>query len=268
MASQVSSSGAPAASLQQVLGPSLAAHLPLGGAVSASAGGQKKERAWLTSFADLTALVLTFFVLLFSLSTIRTDLRIAIVTEEKVVDEDIRIKQTVYQQLNSENIRLEKSLSTSYIARVLEANFNDNIVLSEAFFSSGADWVALSLPVDLVFEAGSATLKPLAEETLLELSALIRNLPSRVDVVGHANPDPISTSQFPSNWHLSMARAQAVGTVLGQARLSRNLRVLARADGDFALLDERLSEDERKQLALRVDVILFEDVLPRRDARG
>jgi chemotaxis protein MotB len=64
---------------------------------------------------------------------------------------------------------------------------------------------------DVVFDSGSAVLKPGAFKTLDEIGYIIaseRRHPVLVE--GHTDNRPISSSQYPSNWQLSGDRAAAV----------------------------------------------------------
>ena len=78
----------------------------------------------------------------------------------------------------------------------------------------------------VLFDSGSAVLKPQAEPLLGQIARLV-NLEGRhpVAVEGHTDPVPIATSRYPSNWELSGGRAASVvrfvaGHGVGPARLS------------------------------------------------
>jgi len=59
----------------------------------------------------------------------------------------------------------------------------------------------------LLFESGSADLKPEAKAVLDTLAEILKFLPNKIRVEGHTDNRPINTVRFPSNWHLSVARA-------------------------------------------------------------
>ncbi|MDH4012387.1 MAG: peptidoglycan -binding protein, partial [Desulfobacterales bacterium] len=73
-------------------------------------------------------------------------------------------------------------------------------------------------PSDVLFDPGSATLKPGAYDQLNKLAAALNeiegnipaNIPWVMRVDGHTDIRPISSSIFPSNWELSAARAISV----------------------------------------------------------
>ena len=68
---------------------------------------------------------------------------------------------------------------------------------------------------DVVFDSGSATLKPEAAPLLAKISALVHVDASHpISVGGHTDDVPIATGRFPSNWELSAARAAGVARFL------------------------------------------------------
>jgi chemotaxis protein MotB len=72
--------------------------------------------------------------------------------------------------------------------------------------------LVIQLLTDKVFfESGSATLKPYAKRLVDKIAVVIRDEREHPIVVeGHTDSQPISGSQYPSNWELSGARAGAV----------------------------------------------------------
>jgi len=73
----------------------------------------------------------------------------------------------------------------------------------------------------LFFDSGSAAINAAALPTLDRIGRIVateRNHPVRVE--GHTDDRPIATSQYPSNWQLSGARAGAVVQRLARAGVS------------------------------------------------
>lgn len=63
----------------------------------------------------------------------------------------------------------------------------------------------------VLFDSGSAMIKPDADPLLNEIAGLVDVDPSHpISVEGNTDDVPIATSQYPSNWELSTARAVAV----------------------------------------------------------
>jgi chemotaxis protein MotB len=102
---------------------------------------------------------------------------------------------------------------------------------------------------EVLFPSGSADLQPEGQRQLAQLAVTLQDVARRIpaeinwvlQVDGHTDRRPISTSQFPSNWELSSARAISVIKFL----ISRGIapdRLSATGFGEFHPLDVR--EDE------------------------
>jgi chemotaxis protein MotB len=64
---------------------------------------------------------------------------------------------------------------------------------------------------DLFFDSGSAVINPAAFKTLDQIGDILaKEAEHPLEVEGHTDDQPIATSQYPSNWLLSGARAGAV----------------------------------------------------------
>jgi type VI secretion system protein ImpK len=72
----------------------------------------------------------------------------------------------------------------------------------------------VTLPADALFDAGSARLESRQLELLDRIARALAGLPGKVVVTGHTDSAPTGSLQFPSNWNLSRARAQAVLDIL------------------------------------------------------
>jgi chemotaxis protein MotB len=67
----------------------------------------------------------------------------------------------------------------------------------------------------ILFDSGSAELKPEGRDVLARLGEQLRELRDHeVRVEGHTDDRPIQTARFPSNWELSAARAAVVAREL------------------------------------------------------
>ncbi len=107
---------------------------------------------------------------------------------------------------------------------------------------------------EVFFDAGQAVLKPEGQAELDKLATILLDLgremppdlPWILRVDGHTDNRPIKTAQFPSNWHLSSARAIAVVEYL----ISRGLptdRVAATGFGEFQPLDVANTDDAHRR---------------------
>lgn len=81
-------------------------------------------------------------------------------------------------------------------------NYTSSIKLEE-----NTRGITIHILEDIVFPSGSSELKKSSKIVLQQLAAIIRKLPNDIRIEGHTDNIPISSSQFPSNWHLSVSRA-------------------------------------------------------------
>ncbi|MCF8002686.1 MAG: type IVB secretion system protein IcmH/DotU [Chromatiaceae bacterium] len=65
-----------------------------------------------------------------------------------------------------------------------------------------------------LFASASATLQPDYVPLVRRIGEALTRVPGRVLVTGHSDSAPIKTLRFPSNWHLSKARADSVLNLL------------------------------------------------------
>ena len=70
--------------------------------------------------------------------------------------------------------------------------------------------VKVSVQGPMLFDAGEDALRPDVREFLDVLARVIRQVPYRVNVIGHTDDTPISNDRFASNWELSLMRATKV----------------------------------------------------------
>lgn len=62
----------------------------------------------------------------------------------------------------------------------------------------------------VLFDNGSAVLRPDGKRLLNALAPVLRTLPNKLSIDGHTNSIPIHTARYPSNWELSGDRASGV----------------------------------------------------------
>lgn len=74
----------------------------------------------------------------------------------------------------------------------------------------------ITIQGDNLFSSGSTTVNRSVISLLHRIANELNLLPGQVLITGHSDNVPIRSSRFPSNWHLSKARAEAVASVIKQ----------------------------------------------------
>ena len=108
---------------------------------------------------------------------------------------------------------------------------------------------------DGLFAPASATLASEREALMQRIGEALARVPGPVLVTGHTDNQAIRSITFPSNWHLSDARAATVKQLLQQAGLpAERVRAEGRADGEPVAANDT-SENRAKNR--RVEITLM-----------
>ena len=85
-----------------------------------------------------------------------------------------------------------------------------------------ANQIVIRLCDQVSFDPGQAIVKDQFKPLAAKIAALLDKEKGRIRVVGHTDNVPIKTVRFPSNWDLSMERANAVAALLKQGLTDPN----------------------------------------------
>jgi chemotaxis protein MotB len=198
--------------------------------------------AWMLTFSDLLSLLLTFFVLLFSMKTLDNQVLKEMFTAfsggagplsftEFFPVEPLRRPQLVAPHTMSIKQFLDfletEAAKTGQITSINVAGLVDALLLSEATIRKRGPNFVISFPNTNMFAPGSAELSPSARIALDRLTDAIQYSQSKIIIEGHTDDLPISTPRYPSNWELSAGRATAVMRYLVEGTGMKMDRILA-----------------------------------------
>jgi len=166
---------------------------------------------WLMTFGDMMALLLTFFVLLISLSdpdpgkydqamkSIAEALGAAPVSTEKMMVAE-KESAASFENLGSE---VKEIINEGNLQDVVEVKVNEK-------------GIVLNIVGGALFRAGKATVSKGIKPMILEVGLMLKKLPYKIIVEGHTDNTKSKSRVYPSNWELSAARAAAVVRVMVQ----------------------------------------------------
>lgn len=95
-----------------------------------------------------------------------------------------------------------------------------------------ADRSVVTIRGDGFFEPGSAVVASAVQPLLGRIAQALADTQGAVLITGHTDNVPIRTLRFPSNWHLSQERAEAVRQQLAQRVPLQRLRAEGRAEAE------------------------------------
>lgn len=181
------------------------------------AGNGEEADDWLITYSDMITLLFAFFVVIVAISQV----------------DPVKLERVSQSMATS----VGKQGETTYEYSLQEIYANLTQIIQEEGLVGSAEvnytpvGVTMRFKGNLLFGSGSATLQRQAMPVLQKLAKEIREKPYRIAVEGHTDNLPIVTSQFPSNWELSAARAsRVVRFFLDQDVQPYKLRAIGRAD--------------------------------------
>lgn len=174
--------------------------------------------AWMTTFADLVSLMLTFFILIISMSTMdKTGLSDIETSFRKAVSVLSAGSKTELQIMPP--FEMQKLISPREL--MLAMRQNSKALLKNSVLEHKVkgviikDRLYLRIPDSVLFAKGSAKLKPEHVKALRKLAQMLAMSPGNIRVQGHTNAkNDFSNSEFSDPWTLSLARAASVLHVL------------------------------------------------------
>ena len=188
---------------------------------------------WLVSYADFVTLLFAFFVVMYAVSSVNEGkyrvLSDALTSAFGKVPDRHRLVGPVdpvpqyiapraptrkRAKLFAETARERERLQT--LTQTMLSALAPLVSQGRVTVSWSARGVTIDLNANTLFKQGQATLEPDAVAALSELVPVLKGDPHAVEVAGHTDDVPISTTQFPTNWELSAARAASVIRLLSE----------------------------------------------------
>jgi len=181
--------------------------------------------AWVLTFGDLMSLLLTFFILLFSMSSVESEKFKAAAQslQEAFGVADGEGFDTDATPLLSDSIPIAGPASDMIvddileeIRRELQQFVTDNQLEDKVLVAKEAEGVFLRMQSQALFVSGSAGVEPAGAEILELLGDITRLIEVPVSVTGHTDDTPMNSGSagYRSNWELSAARAAGVARAL------------------------------------------------------
>ncbi len=239
----------------------------------ASRSDNQTSKNWLTTYGDLVTLLLTFFVLLFSFSTVDaqklqslvislTGGRRSVLDGGKSIDNSTTSGDEVniddffelipggtknHNQTNQDgtigNIDTDEFVQ---LYRAIEGFLDEKGIPAEVKISDAHTEILLRFKDTVLFDPGAAVIKDDAKLILDGISVVLNEFDDeigRVRIDGHADIRPVDPRKHPTNWELSAERAVNVVRYLCEQRGFEASKLSAAAYGEFHPIDHRTTRE-------------------------
>lgn len=174
---------------------------------------------WLVSYADFITLLFAFFVVMYSISQVNEGkYRVLSETLDKAFKSQPKSSSPIQAgapaRVSDPGVIDSTSAFNPGNLPSLEQDFRESfeslIDNDLMYVSSNELWLQVELRDEILFGSGSAQVSERAQEIFTTVAEILRDTPNPIQIEGFTDNLPISTSQFPSNWELSAARASAI----------------------------------------------------------
>ncbi|MBS7337605.1 MAG: OmpA family protein [Thermoguttaceae bacterium] len=232
---------------------------------SGSGGG-----SWMTTFSDLMSLLLTFFILLFSMSNVSNEkftqaaqsLSSSLIGGGEGImdgvivpfeDDNTGTNETVVPAEELEAPGLDPALIEIYnrVINFVEKNdLEDKVIIT-----ADPKGVYVNVSNAILFGKESASISREGRSVLKSVGKLLNQLDNRVVIEGHTDDIPNAYGQYPTNWELSVGRAVSVLRYLNENEHVDTRRLSAVGYGENQPLAPNNSEENRARNR-RVNIVV------------
>jgi chemotaxis protein MotB len=242
---------------------------------------------WMTTYSDMVTLLLTFFIMLFAMSTVDkarfTDVArslsnslLNLSTGESILDSSGKSIITVdfvnpsdknLPQQNEKYIESAEEMVIDAQRQIYEMEMDiAKEEIRQAAVAQGIgnkveiieekDFIIVRLESELFFDSGRADIRPEGYPVLDQLAEVLRNIDNEILVSGHTDNVPINTPLFKSNWELSTARATTVVRYFTETLGLDPVKFTATGNGEHRPLADN-STAEGRQRNRRIEIMIM-----------
>lgn len=223
-------------------------------------GDDVNTNGWMDTYADTITLLLTFFILLYSISAVDSEklkqLNHALQSSLKGNTEVSEVKDIKDLEVKTKD---PKSGNTEYedLAKKLNSTIEKNGLTEVIKLRKEDRGIVLQLDETILFEPGKADLKENNKEVLETITTIINEHDNDVLIEGHTDNVPMNNKKFASNWELSAARALSAVTYFVHDKQIDPMRFSVKGYGEYKPLVPN-DTPENRAINRRIDILMVE----------
>ncbi len=216
---------------------------------------------WVVTFGDMMSLLLTFFIMLVSMSEMKQDEKFQAMLESmrKQFGHEASMASMIPGQAPPRNSMMQSIASMGRAKRkdivrggnkVKSVSGEDNLVRT---IRPGQDTTVGGV---VFFDEDSAELNETAQSKLKEIAAQVAGKPQKIEVRGHTSKKPV---QDGDHWELAYQRCRVTMQYLVDQGISAK-RIRLGSAGAHEPLDQGIKIDNRRRNA-RVEVLMWDEAV-------
>lgn len=210
---------------------------------------------WLLTYSDMITLLMIFFIVLYTISTVNSEKFQQIAASLGKTFEGTNYVIGQYSG-NSVLNGIKPGNNNSTIESKLDQLIKQNNLQNMVSYKADERGLVISLNDTLLFDTGSADIKPDQKITLMKIGNILKAIPNYIRVEGYTDDVPINNNQFHSNWELSVIRATNVVEILVNEVKIDPSKISVVGYGEYRPIVPNDS-DKNRQLNRRVDIVIM-----------
>ena len=225
---------------------------------SNAATQEESSVGWILIFTDMVALLLSFFVMLFSMSAVPVnEWETTIDILEEALNLSSEEEKDPTEDYNISSVLLERArTNVNYLLPIIEPKIKQDEIIKDSPIILLDDRIVISLSGDLLFASGKAELTEKGRKALFNLGGVLRNIRNTIGVYGYSEDEKFDRDKYSSDWELSLARAVSVANELKRAGYMEEILSFGYGGArSFKLAN--VSKDRRQSLSRRVDIVIM-----------
>lgn len=248
----------------------------------------KGSPAWMATFSDLMNLLLCFFVLLFSMSSVDAEKFEMVVASMKStfsvlpgggssLEEGRLISSGVSQlenfsiyfdngdegekkdesEISEEEYKKQELAESEQMAEEIREEVKKNGIQNQVEVDFNAEYVLLTLNGALLFDSGKSEIRDDAYPLVDKIGTILDNYQSNIiDIEGHTDNVPISNDKYADNNVLSMYRALNVADYIRQVTSLNPALIKSSGRGEYVPVADNATPEGRARNR-RVEIKIY-----------
>lgn len=220
-------------------------------------GDDINTNGWMDTYADTITLLLTFFILLYSISAVDSE---KLKELAEALQNSLTGKQSVKELENLDDIKVDiEKDSNKYedLAKKLNEIIEKNSLTEVIKIREEDRGIVLQVDESILFDPGKAEIKEGSIDILNTISKIIEETDNDIVAEGHTDNVPIHTSKYKSNWELSTARAMNIVKYFIENKNISPTRLSVKGYGEYKPIAPNDTPENRTKNR-RVDILVVE----------
>ncbi|WND01686.1 flagellar motor protein MotB [Temperatibacter marinus] len=186
--------------------------------------------AWTVTFVDLMSLMLTFFVLLFSMNTVQSagweslvdSMKQQFSVKESAVQVEDDSRKSAVSEIRGKNVR--------YLATLFENSLKDDPLFRGGSFDLVNNQLVMTIPAENIFLQSDHLISPDQAKKFIELGIKLAQLPNNIIINGISPQDAQFLEPYRNPSEKAIAMARSVAAVFDNRGVKGAMTIIGREE--------------------------------------